>query len=159
MISFFVPGTPVPKGRPRATIVGKDEIAMSKYGAYIRRGARPRLYTPKTTIMGQDAVKNAYLEKYRPDPAIGPLWIEIIAFIKPPASTSKAKREAMFAGEIYPTGRPDIDNLLKLAMDALEGLAYKNDSQIVAGYPKKKYGPREGVEIKIERMNVIGGNK
>lgn len=48
----------------------------------------------------------------------------------------------------YP-GRPDIDNLVKLAIEALQGNAYRDDSRIVEVFAVKKYGPRPRTEIEV----------
>ena len=153
MIRFFVPGDPTPKGRPRATATIKEEIKMTRYGPIIARRARPRLYMPSATIEGEERVRAAFMEKYHVDPATGPLRLEMTAYFKPP----KNLRAAIARGEIYAERIPDGDNLLKLVMDALEGVVYYNDKQIVSWHGKKVYGMPEGVLIIIDRINVIGG--
>ena len=60
---------------------------------------------------------------------------------------SKKKRTAAFAGEIFPTKRPDDDNICKLCADALNGIGYHDDAQIVDLRIIKKYG--ESNEMKI----------
>ena len=151
MISFFVPGKPKGKGRPRATVVGGEIIAISNYGPYIRQRARPRMYTPPSTVAAEDEIKNAFLAKYRPERAIGALRMDITVRIKPPKSKGDDAD--------YSTSKPDCDNVLKLVMDALNGLAYKDDSQIAIAHVKKLSCPKEGILVEIERINSIGGQR
>jgi Holliday junction resolvase RusA-like endonuclease len=153
MISFFVPGDPTPKGRPRATTKAARGIKLTKYGPIIAR-AKPRLYTPENTIEGEERVRAAFLKKYRVDPSSGPLRLEITAFFRPP---NAAIRAAMERGHVFVERRPDGDNLIKLVMDALEGLAYHNDWQIVSWHGKKIYGNPEGVLVVVNSINEIGG--
>ena len=47
----------------------------------------------------------------------------------------------------------DIDNLQKGIFDAMEGILYKNDTQIVSVNAIKKYGDEDSVEVKIETLN------
>ena len=61
----------------------------------------------------------------------------------------------MFKGEMLPTKKPDVDNIIKIILDSLNGLAYKDDAQIVARTCQKLYvnddnEPR--VEVKIEKI-------
>ena len=77
------------------------------------------------------------------------LTIKIWAGLLIPKSTSKKKEGMMKMGIIKPTKSPDVDNILKTVMDALEKLAYKNDSQIVRVVMDKDYSERPRLEITI----------
>lgn len=61
----------------------------------------------------------------------GPIAMEVTAYFKIPESATKARRAAMLAGDEYPTKRSDADNLGKAIMDALNGLAFNDDAQVV----------------------------
>ena len=67
----------------------------------------------------------------KPVPLGTPLIFEALAFLPIPSSFTRGEEAAARAGELRPTGKPDLDNWIKLPMDALEGIAYANDSQIV----------------------------
>jgi Holliday junction resolvase RusA-like endonuclease len=58
----------------------------------------------------------------------------------------------MQLGLIYPAKKPDIDNVVKSVTDALNGLAYGDDSQIVSLYVHKRYGLVPMVEVEISRQ-------
>ena len=52
------------------------------------------------------------------------LDMRIKAYYRIPKSASKKKRAAMLAGEIRPTKKPDMDNVVKIIADSLNNLAY-----------------------------------
>lgn len=85
---------------------------------------------------------SAYFEK--------PLKVEIQVFIKTPKSFSKIKKQRAFAGEIRPLVKPDCDNISKNILDALNGVVYPDDKQIVELTVKKFYSESEFVNISIE---------
>ena len=49
----------------------------------------------------------------------------------------------------YKSTRPDIDNIFKLISDAMNGIVYSDDSQIVKMQSEKRYGARQGIELKV----------
>jgi len=70
-----------------------------------------------------------------------------------PIPKAKSSRRCMVQierGELRPTTRPDADNCIKAALDALEGVAYQNDSQIVSLRAEKHYSERPRMEIEVE---------
>jgi len=77
------------------------------------------------------------------------LTLNIWAGLLMPKSTSKKKLGQMKLGILKPEKKPDVDNLLKTVMDALEKLAYNNDSQIVKAVIEKDYSERPRLEITI----------
>jgi len=78
----------------------------------------------------------------------GPIAITIVFHLIKPKSARK---------RMWPNVRPDIDNYEKLVLDALNGVCYKEDSQIVMKYSEKKYSEKTGIYIKIRPvLDVIG---
>jgi len=140
MIRFQILGTPVGKGRPRATTMKKKDGS-----SFVR------MYTPGRTVQAENSVLAQALP-YKPDaPLTCPLYMRISAYIAIPSSFTKAKRMAASEGAIYPTGKPDADNLGKLICDALNGVFYADDKQIVTLYIYKRYtalAARTVVEIR-----------
>jgi Holliday junction resolvase RusA-like endonuclease len=49
--------------------------------------------------------------------------------------------------------KPDLDNFVKAVKDALKGLVYRDDSQIVRLAASKDYGDPLRVEIRIEELS------
>lgn len=119
-----IDGEPVPKARPRIT----------------RRGT----YTPAKTRNYESTIRLAFIIKY-PEAEIWPgrVKISIDAYIGIPKSANKRTKVKMALGEISPLTKPDLDNLIKTVLDALKGLAYKDDTQVCSIMANKHY---EGIE-------------
>lgn len=130
-ISFTVPCKPQGKARPRFD------------------GRSGRAYTPKDTREYERFVRVCYLSKYRNFKLSGEITAEITAYFLIPKSVSKTKRDAMSAGKINPTSKPDADNIIKAVLDALNGCAYKDDSAVVKVTATKKYSEQERVEVTL----------
>lgn len=129
-ISLTVPGEPQGKLRPRWSPVGT--------------------YTPKKTLNYEAYIKEMFAISY-PEftPLEDELTMKLEMWLMIPKSASKKKRELMEERLIRPIKRPDIDNTIKAVFDALQGLAFKNDSQIVAITASKFYSTRPRLEIEI----------
>ena len=129
--SIIIPGKPLGKQRPR---VLKTGIA----------------YTPKETVNYETFVKMLYLEKYAGEkPFEGPVSMLISAFYQIPKSASKRQRKAMARHHILPTTRPDIDNIAKIIMDALAGVAYQDDKQVTSCAVNKLYSHEPKVVVDV----------
>ena len=133
MIKLTIPGEPVAKGRPRVT----------RYGTY----------TPEKTKNYETLVKELYFVEHGQTLLEGELSVDIKAYFRIPKSASKAKKTKMAKGVIRPTKRPDLDNLMKAVTDAINGVAYEDDSQIVSATVEKYYSEEPRTEIKIERID------
>ncbi|WP_373116429.1 RusA family crossover junction endodeoxyribonuclease [Holdemania massiliensis] len=128
-LRFEVQGEPKAKARPRVTRSG---IA----------------YTPKNTILYENLVRTSF-QQYYPDHIPIDCEVEAIitAYFSIPKSASQRKKELMNFGLISPTKKPDLDNIAKAVLDSLNGIAYKDDSQIVSMWVVKKYSERPRVEV------------
>ncbi|MCI2779170.1 RusA family crossover junction endodeoxyribonuclease [Clostridium perfringens] len=101
----------------------------------IRGKARPRIcrghaFTPKDTVKYEKLVRDCY-KKQGGRYLEGPIKALIIAYYKIPKSYSKKRVQAIRDGLEKPTKKPDVDNIAKIILDSLNGVAYKDDSQIV----------------------------
>jgi len=134
-ISFTVPGQPQGKLRPR--------------------WSRTRMYSPQKTVDYETYIKEMFVISY-PDFVLleGALEITITAWMMIPKSTSKKRAKLMIDRVIRPDKKPDWDNLSKVVGDALEGLAYKNDAQIVDGILHKYYTMQPRLEVKITGARI-----
>ena len=133
---FMVPGEPVGKGRPRV----------------VRRGGFTQTYTPEKTASYENLVKLEFQRQGGRMLKDGPVFLSIQAWYGIPKSVSKRKREAMMGGLIRPTRKPDCDNVAKVIADALNGLAWRDDSQVVSLLVVKRFGEEPGVEVTIEEV-------
>ena len=127
---------------------------------YIRGKQRPRFnskarrtYTPQDTVNYENWVKLCYQQQDGRH-LEGPVVAEIIAYYKIPKSYSKYKQLDCKLGNLRPTKKPDIDNCIKVILDSLNGIAYKDDSQIVEVVASKKWtAENERVEFTLREIS------
>jgi Holliday junction resolvase RusA-like endonuclease len=82
------------------------------------------------------------------------LEVYITAFFPIPKSTSKKNRALMLEDKLLPTKKPDSDNIAKVICDALNGVAYGDDTQIVKLVVNKRYTAEEPkVIVYIDKFN------
>ena len=139
IIELDIPKSPLPKARPRVT----------------KRGGRYHAYTPPKTATLEERIRTfvkAKLGEARA-PLLGPLSLVIIVYRPVPATVPK--RDYATA---LPSQRPDLDNYIKLIVDALTarksawGL-WKDDAQLVDISARKRYaiGRAPGWHIVVAR--------
>ena len=136
MIQFTVPGEPVGKGRPRV----------------VRNGGITRTYTPEKTASYENLVKLEFQRQGGRMLKDGLVKVWINADFGIPRSVSKRKREAMIGGAIRPTKKPDADNIAKVICDALNGLAWRDDSQVVMLHVEKRFAEEPRVCVTITEV-------
>lgn len=130
---FEVPGKITGKGRPRINTTTASA------------------YTPSRTKEYEELVKQYFIIKYRgTKPLEGRLSVTIKACFAIPKNTSKSRLGEMLNNTISPVKKPDIDNIAKIVLDALNKLAFKDDNQITKLYIEKIYSEEEKVEILVE---------
>jgi Holliday junction resolvase RusA-like endonuclease len=125
-------GEPRGKGRPR----------FVRATGHAFTPAATRSYESALRLAGQQVMNGA-------NPLDGPLAVEVLAWMTVPASWSKRKRDAALNGAVKPTGRPDVDNLLKV-LDSLNTVVWRDDRQIVWCSVAKMYASRPCLQIKVE---------
>ena len=106
----------------------KERPRKGKYG----------FYTPKGTQDSEKLIRQHY-KAYGCKKLSGALGMKITAHLPIPKGGSKATKQKMVQGYIRPVTRPDLDNYIKTVMDALNGVAYDDDSQIVKVIAEKVY--------------------
>lgn len=82
----------------------------------------------------------------------GPMWINIECYYPIPRGTPKNKRQMMEDGKILPMVKPDLDNVAKSILDALNGLAFMDDKQIVILHTTKRYDATPRVVVDLGRQ-------
>jgi Holliday junction resolvase RusA-like endonuclease len=137
-VSITVFGAPVPKGRPRATSFN----------------GHARMFTPAKTRRYEDLIR---LEAGRVmegrDQLQGPTVVRIRAFMQTPQAIAKhkARGPAAEAGEIRPVTKPDADNFAKV-IDALNGIVWPDDNQVVELTVQKFYSVRPRLELEAAEL-------
>ena len=129
MFSFIIHSAPEGKARPRVTAHGT--------------------YTPRATREYEDLVRWEYKRQGGPDYGSVPLRVTITAFFQLRRSATKREKLAAMAGELLPAKKPDADNIGKAICDALNGIAYKDDAQIIELTVRKRYGQEPSVECEV----------
>lgn len=127
-MEIMIDGEPVPKARPRMTKTG-------------------HVYTPKRTKEQEERIRAEWIAKNGNEPLTGCVVLKAVFYMGIPKNISKEKRAMLKVSR--PTKRPDIDNLAKLVIDALNGVAYVDDKQIAVLIAGKEYseGARTVVNV------------
>lgn len=145
-IDFFVPMKPTAKQGDRS------RIAKSKSGSQFIAH-----YKDSQVKKAEWWIAQAAKTFTPPQQLTGPLFMILRAYSEPPASWSNKKQNACLSCEIWPTGKPDADNLCKLVLDALgtSKQFFRNDSQFVFVVIIKMYDRRQGIEVTFGDMQEL----
>jgi len=136
MIVIELAGTPVGKGRPR--FVRRTGCAYTP--------TKTRNYEGNLRLAAQDVMAGA-------KPLEGPLAVTVHALFPVPASWSRRKRNAALDGSLWPTSKPDCDNIAKGACDALNQIVYRDDKQAVDVRVIKSYSERPALRIEVVEIS------
>lgn len=133
-LTFTIPGEPKGKGRPRI----------------VKIGGFSRLAADKKTATYENLVAMAAQEALGGRPMLdGPLALHVTVRMTPAASASRKATAAMLAGEIAPTKRPDLDNVLKAVLDGCNAVAFRDDVLVTQITASKVYATSPGVDVTI----------
>lgn len=86
------------------------------------------------------------------EPLITPIVMRIEFYFKRPKSHFNSKGELKKLAPLKYTKKPDIDNLLKFVLDALNKTLYVDDAQVVSLAGRKLYAEKEGIEIDVREL-------
>jgi Holliday junction resolvase RusA-like endonuclease len=128
-VTYSVEGDPVGKQRPRFSL--------------------GRTYTPKKTVDYETIIASKASQAMgSSEPLQTPVAIFIWISHAIPASYSKKRREACLNGLDWPK-KPDLDNVAKVFLDAMNGIVYKDDVQVVKLRVSKRYDTDSGVDVLV----------
>lgn len=133
MLVVTIPGTMRGKGRPRFT----------------NAGGFGRAYTDAATANAETWVRACAMDQVGQHVLDGPVSLAMDIAIVPPASWPKKRRADALAGATFPTGKPDLDNCLKLVADALNGILWRDDKQIVRVVARKFYADQAQTVLRV----------
>lgn len=142
-IWFMVPGEPHGKARPKVT--------RTKSGNSLT-------YTPDKTVAYEELVRQRYTNAAPADfrfDAGRPLYMIVNAYMGIPKSKTKRQKAEMLANILRPTKKPDFDNIFKILCDALNGIAYADDAQIVEAHIYKRYSGSPRVEVEVGEIEDL----
>lgn len=130
---FIIPGDPVGKGRPRVTRTG-------------------HVYAPGKTRAAEEHVKTLAMVAMAGVRAFeGPVIVSITAFYEVPASWPNLRQRLAISGAESP-GKPDLDNVVKLVLDAINKTVFADDKLVVQLVARKLYGPDPHTRVTVEPM-------
>ncbi len=133
--SFYIDKEPQPWQRPKTRVVN----------GWVQH------YSPEETKKFEKAVADVY--KARKDPPFferhTAISVTILFGLPIPKSYTKWRVEAIKKGTIKHTKRPDVDNLAKAILDALNGVAWADDAQITQMIVKKEYVTKPCIWVQI----------
>lgn len=144
-LAFEIAGKPQHKARHRSRIV-------------YPRGGNAFIHNypdPDTAAYEKILAEYASLLMRGRTPSLNPLAMLVHAFVPIPASWTARDKLAAEFGAILPTTRPDGDNFFKAAADSLNGIVFKDDSQIVDGRVIKRYAARPALRIEVREFLVL----
>lgn len=135
-VSFVVPGPPRGKGRPRFGRAGR-------FGRFVRAYTDPktRAYEDEVRFWASRAMGSRTVLG-------GPVRAEVLATMPMPKSWSKANRANALSGALRPVVKPDADNLAKV-LDALNGVVWRDDAQVVELVVRKVYGAEPSLIVEV----------
>lgn len=124
-------------------IIGKERPRVNMYTGFV--------YTPNKTKDYEFWIQQCFKIKYPNFTQIdGRVKVEIIAYLSIPKNTSKKKISLMLSNEISPTKKPDVDNIAKSILDAMNGFVFKDDNQVSKISVEKRFGESEKVYVRVE---------
>lgn len=126
-------------------IIGKSRPRINSYTGVV--------YTPNNTKDYENLIRQYFLINNK-----GPIKtlesrvkVKIIAYFKIPKSTKKSLTYEMLENKVSPTKKPDIDNIVKIVLDALNNFVIKDDIQVCKLETEKVYTQdEEKLYIEIE---------
>lgn len=135
VVMYTVYGEPVGKGRPR----------------FVRRGSFTQTYTPAKTKTYEDEIRYmARAAMGASEPLETPVTVAIYIRVEIPKSFSKQKRKDALANIIKPTKKPDLDNIAKCFLDAMNEVVYLDDKQVVNLHVTKVYSEIGAVDVMVK---------
>ena len=135
MLHFHVEGNPVGKGRPR----------------FRRTKNFVQTYTDSKTAAWEEKVKSAAKQGMGDTPPLEtPVSVYGYFGLSVPSSHSKKRTTACLEGREAPSKKPDLDNMAKAVLDAMNGVVFKDDSQIINLHLKKVYSIEVGVNVLVK---------
>lgn len=127
--------TPVPQGRPR----------------FVKRGNFVQAYDPKTSKEFKCKLKEL-AKGFHMTPSERALKVSIVFHMSIPKSSTKKFHEDAVKGIQKHIKKPDTDNLCKSTLDALTGIFWKDDSQIVELHLSKIYSDNPRIEMEMTKV-------
>jgi Holliday junction resolvase RusA-like endonuclease len=143
-VTFVVPGQP--QGKGRAKIVKIDGFS--------------RMATPAKTLAYEGLVAHAANAALAGRPPLqGPVHVRMVVACQVPTSWSQKKQRAALNGAVFPTTKPDVDNVVKAVFDGCNGVLWKDDVQVVQLTLYKHYSESPHVECVAREIQPVSAEQ
>lgn len=139
VVTITIPGEPKAKGRGRIGMLN----------------GRPMIFTPPETRENENNIRHFARRAMGDKKPFGcPVYVKIYAYKSVPESKSKTWKQAALDGKLFPTNKPDIDNYIKSALDALNGIVWIDDIQVTDVYSRKRYSETPHMQIIVSPLEA-----
>ena len=114
-----------------------------------------RSYNPRENVLAENWVRQCVIDQlgYEVSPTIKPVRLSLVIILPIRDSWSRKRQSAALLGKERPLVKPDWDNTGKLVSDALNGILWMDDKQIVEGSVSKWYGLDPYTELTVEVLD------
>lgn len=148
-LRFFVHGTPAAAGSKRAVPTARGPRVIDA-----SRKAGPW----KQEIAGASAAALYDLWGGEPEPVTGPLELDLTFYLRRPVGhygSGRNRHQLKPSAPAYPAGRPDALKLARAVEDAMTGIVWRDDAQIVTEILRKRYADThpEGVDVVVREAS------
>ena len=138
-VRFVVPGPPQPWQRPR----------FNRATGSVFTAPGPRSYSETIKVYALEAMRAACIQAM----IEGPIYVAMTAYFPVPASFSRKKTADALAGRIAPP-RGDLDQFVKILLDAMNRVVFADDRQVTTLRARKQYSGSGGY-LSVEVMSDL----
>lgn len=117
------------------------------------RGGHVRVYDHPKVKQFKNLLRGLATEQYDKPPMTGALSVSLLFYRPVQKSISNVERQRRLSNQHKPTVKPDADNYVKSALDALNGVLWNDDAQIVKLTAEKRYGEKGKIIITVTQLD------
>jgi Holliday junction resolvase RusA-like endonuclease len=152
-LKFTVLGRPQPAGSKRVFGIRRRGEPTGRF-AVVDDNERAKPWQALVKAAAEDALE----QLDDPSPLLGPVALEVVFYVARPQAhygTGRNQDRLKPSAPAYPTVRPDATKLLRGLEDALTGLVWRDDAQVVVQVIAKRYGSPDRSEVKISTLRAF----
>lgn len=128
VVEFFAPGIPKPQGSKRAFVVKGRPVLTESAGEPLKDWRTSVAYAASTAMAGANLIQT-------------PVHVTLTFTLVKPRSRSKHRP--------LPDSAPDLSKLVRAVEDAMTGIVWRDDAQVVGIQAAKVYGEQPGLHATI----------
>lgn len=132
-----------------------DEVPVAWQRARLARGGRHHFTAPETRAWERAVATMGKAAMAGREPLTGPVELLVVFLLPVPRSWPDWKRREALSGRLVPTAKPDWDNLGKGVSDALNGIAWADDAQVVDCFTRKRYAAAPCAVVHVKPLDLL----